>query len=293
MRFGLGDAHPDEDPVLAPLELGLGRAWTRVDLASAPYSGKYTCALTDAGSLWCSGHNDHGELGDGSGVNSAVFVQERSASAWSAVSVNSSPPGGASYAHACGIKLGGSLWCWGSGTGGKLGVGDLGDVTDRLEPTRVAPELPGPWVDVDAGPTVTCGIRGVDRSAWCWGYNSAGQVGDGSVERRMSPVAVVGAGRFIDIAVGGYFSCAIDEAQALWCWGSNYVGQLGDGTSTDRPSPVQVVGDARWRSVTASRRHVCAMRSDDRLFCWGDNRNGQLGVTPRDWRLPGPVTLPD
>ena len=37
---------------------------------------------------------------------------------------------------------------------------------------------------------------------------------------------------------------------------------------------------------------ACGLTDDDRLFCWGRNDKGQVGLSPRDFRMPGVITLP-
>src|SRR5205814_2092239 len=85
---------------------------------------------------------------------------------------------------------------------------------------------------------------------WCWGINGQGQLGDGTITRRTSPVQVSALGSSVaTVAAGGgpFFSgvgghtCSLKTNGTLWCWGFNNHGQVGDGTTVDRTTPVQVV----------------------------------------------------
>ena len=82
----------------------------------------------------------------------------------------------------------------------------------------------------------------IENSAWSWGYNGSGQLGDGTTSDKSSPGSVIGGHSFIDIAGGGYrYSLAVKENGEVWSWGRNGHGQLGVKDTTDYSSPVQVV----------------------------------------------------
>ena len=84
-----------------------------------------------------------------------------------------------------------------------------------------------------------------------WGLNSFGDVGDGTVTARASPVTTVGGGtNWKSVSVGGYVSAGIKTDGTLWTWGAGSYGGLGDGTTTSRRSPGTTVGGGtNWKSV--------------------------------------------
>ena len=75
-----------------------------------------------------------------------------------------------------------------------------------------------------------------------WGRNAEGQIGDGTVTQRTTPVEVALLSDVMAIAAGGSFSLALKDDGSVWSWGDNAQGQLGNGTTTDRSSPDQVAG---------------------------------------------------
>src|SRR5438093_11395050 len=77
----------------------------------------------------------------------------------------------------------------------------------------------------------TCAVTTVGAS-YCWGFNSAGQLGDGTTDRKSTPVLVImPAGvRFAAVSAGGDHTCGLTPSGAAYCWGRNEAGQLGDGT---------------------------------------------------------------
>ncbi len=97
---------------------------------------------------------------------------------------------------------------------------------------------------VSAGGSHACG-DGLDGKVYCWGENSSGQLGDGTVTTdKWTPVAVEAPGnvRLSGVSAGWGHSCAEGDDQYIYCWGDNDYGQLGDGTWTDRSRPVLVAG---------------------------------------------------
>ena len=162
-------------------------------------------------------------------------------------------------------------WCWGSATS----IGD-GTEEQRTVPTAVAGGHR--FRQVDAGLVFTCGVSYPDDQAWCWGTNLRGQLGDGTLSRRLSPVLVLGGLRFRQVSAGQSYACGVTTADRVYCWGDNRYGQLGDSTTQlRRTRPVQVVGGHRFRQVVAGSYHACAVTTDSRVYCWGDGRDGQLG----------------
>jgi alpha-tubulin suppressor-like RCC1 family protein len=191
--------------------------------------------------------------------------------------------------HSCARISDGTARCWGSNTYGQLGDGTN---TTRLLPTVVKnPGGTGPLTGVTqivAGSLHTCAWL-TDGTARCWGYNSNGQLGDGTTTNRSLPVVVKnGAGtaplaNVTQITAAVIFTCARISDGTARCWGSNGNGVLGDGTTTNHILPIVVKNPAGTGSLTGVTQisvrgiHSCARISDGTARCWGFNANGQLG----------------
>ena len=136
----------------------------------------YTCAVTTSGGARCWGYNGLGQLGDGTTVST------------------SSPPGedvltnvqaiAAGFSHACALTTSGGVRCWGDNEVGQLGTGESGGVNDFGHPPPDHDVL----TDVKAiavGIHFTCALTNAG-GVRCWGWNSAGQLGDGTTTDRHS-----------------------------------------------------------------------------------------------------------
>ncbi len=188
--------------------------------------------------------------------------------------------------HSCGIRVDQSLWCWGRNDFGQLGLGSLQSDIERNEPAQVGGDLD--WESVSIGNETTCAIK-TDHSLWCWGRNQYAQVGDGSKETRLTPVAV--AGRWLAVSNGWDHTCAIDDERALFCWGANFKKQLGAGTA-DALVPQRVSGVGSWQRVRAGESSTCGIQTDQSLWCWGSNDLGRLGLgngAPAEIMIPARV----
>lgn len=131
-------------------------------------------------------------------------------------------------------------------------------------------------IDIAAGTQHACAVLD-DGSVWCWGANTAGQLGDGTVLRRSTPAAVPLPWRAKSVTAGEEHTCALLDTGAVACWGANTAGQLGDGTTVSRAAPAQVVGIMDARAVAAGARHTCALVAGGEVRCWGANVRGQVG----------------
>ena len=132
--------------------------------------------------------------------------------------------------------------------------------------------------DVSAGDEFSCAVI-EDGSVWCWGYNTYGNLGDGTTTERHEPVRVtLLGGGFVTNAVavdtGETHACALTSDGAVWCWGGNDFGQLGDGTTAERHGAVAMTASggaaiATATGVAAGDRVSCARVSTGRALCAG------------------------
>ena len=114
--------------------------------------------------------------------------------------------------------------------------------------------------------------------AYCWGYNSNGQLGDGTGANRSSPVKVSGEIAFASLAPGAYSTCGLTATGDAYCWGRNEVGQLGDSPTTHRTVPTPVAGGHVFAAISSGEDHGCAVEAVTLdTYCWGNNNVGQLG----------------
>ncbi|MFI5297082.1 MAG: RCC1 domain-containing protein [Polyangiales bacterium] len=118
-----------------------------------------------------------------------------------------------------------------------------------------------------------------DGTVRCWGFNSSGQLGDGTTGDRTNPVSVAFLGGFASqVAIGDAFSCALLVDGRVRCWGSNARQQLGDGTMDWlRTVPGDVPGAAGALWIATGSDFACAGMRSGRVRCWGANEFGQLG----------------
>jgi alpha-tubulin suppressor-like RCC1 family protein len=147
---------------------------------------------------------------------------------------------------------------------------------------------------VTTGQQHTCGLM-TSGSAYCWGYNAFGQLGDGTMIDRITPVAVSGGLTFEAVSAGSWHTCGVTTSGSAYCWGRNAGGQLGDGTTTDRYDPVAVVGGLGFVAADAGvndtpSSHTCGLTTGGSARCWGRNDYGQLGDGTKISRTT-PVTV--
>jgi alpha-tubulin suppressor-like RCC1 family protein len=140
-------------------------------------AGRYgTCARKTDDTLWCWGFNGSGALGDGTTTDRLLPTQ---------VVGLGGVADSASDQHTCARKTDGSLWCWGPNYYGVVGDGTN---VDKYTPVQVA-ALGTAVAEISAGANHSC-ARKVDGTIWCWGYNAASELGDGTTTDRLAPVQV-------------------------------------------------------------------------------------------------------
>ncbi|MEK7705701.1 MAG: hypothetical protein AAB426_12135, partial [Myxococcota bacterium] len=281
----------------------------------------HSCVVTDTGGVLCWGDGTYGALGNG---YSDALANPTAACGGPAVALCSVALSASAVVtgadHVCAIGAAGALYCWGSNSDGQVGDGTT---TERSTPVPVCVtgstdtgdcvQLNG-VASVSLGARHTCALVG-SGDVHCWGDNSSGKLGDGTIVDRVNPTMVCATGStdascvglasgfpgVVQISVGDEHSCAVTAGHDIKCWGSNYWSQLGlghlDGDSDDHPNPVSVcTAGSSWSdvlgscdnggavlplaavaSVSSGALHTCVVLTGGELRCWGDDRSGQLG----------------
>src|SRR5450756_1497465 len=137
----------------------------------------------------------------------------------------------------------------------------------------------------------------VSGSAWAWGYNGDGELGNGTITNNSIPVAVsLPSGTTVAAIAGGlYHSLALTSTGQVLAWGLNGPGQLGNGTTTDSSTPVAVSlpSGTTVTAIAGGYYHSLALTSTGQVLAWGSNSNGQLGNgTTTNSSTPVAVSLP-
>ena len=148
--------------------------------------------------------------------------------------------------HTCGLLENGTAMCWGSNSDGQLGEGSN---TDSSLPVYVSSAQSIYFTQIDLGKAHSCATN-YSGEIYCWGRNSFGQLGDGTIQNRLIPTMVnlpIGYSA-ISVSSGGDHSCAILNGSQPACWGRNSQGQLGDGTLLGKLEPRIVVNSA-WMEL--------------------------------------------
>jgi len=101
---------------------------------------------------------------------------------------------------------------------------------------------------------------GVPGGLWSWGSNDSGQLGDGTITYRSSPIQVGSLTNWKQVASGYYHTTSIKTDGTLWSFGRNNYGQLGDGTRTHRSSPIQVGSLTNWKQVAGGGNHTTVIK---------------------------------
>jgi alpha-tubulin suppressor-like RCC1 family protein len=254
----LGDGtvvdHPTPYPTYGDIKFSLLSAAIR-----RAGGGGHTCGVASVGTAYCWGAAGFGELGNGALNPRAQPVPIAGGLSFSAVTAGGQ--------HSCGLTSDGVAYCWGSNASGQLGAlasDDCSGTPCGLTPAMVFGGRR--FTSISAGGLHTCALTG-DGTAFCWGDNSASQLGDSTSTQRGQPVAVRGGFHFRTISAGGQHTCAITVGNRAYCWGSRY--GLGIGVWQASPVPLPVASDLEFEQLSSGGAHVCALTPSGDAHCWG------------------------
>jgi len=274
---GLADLPHDEDssagPSFAPAVADVTHTGDGRQVIYISSGINFSLAIRADGTLWAWGQGADGKLGIGTTADHSVPQQVTGGPAsWAAVSAGST--------HAMGVGTDGSLWVWGNGTNGKLG---LGTTASHSTPQRVG--TLNTWDSVAAGYEHSTAIR-TDGTLWTWGSNATGQLGiDVNGGTRNVPVQVSSGppgGLWSMTAAGFNYTLGIGANGSLWGWGSGANHRLGKGNSSDSRAPHIISEGRSYVYVTASKSvdsaFGLAIDTVGGLWGWGASNLGQLGL---------------
>jgi alpha-tubulin suppressor-like RCC1 family protein len=226
------------------------------DWCQVSAGGNFSLGVRTNGTVWSWGNGTNGILGNNLTISRSSPVSVVGGfTDWCQVSAGSQ--------HSLAVRTNGTVWGWGCNRFGRLGDNT---VTNKSSPVSVVGGFTD-WCQVSAGVCHSLGIR-TNGTAWSWGYNNCGQLGDNSTIDRSSPVSVVGG--FTDwcqISGGQLHSIGLRNNGTAWSWGWGANSQLGTNSTIDRSSPVSVVGGfTDWFKVSAGSLHNHAIRVNPKGF---------------------------
>jgi alpha-tubulin suppressor-like RCC1 family protein len=213
--------------------------------------------------------------------------------------------------HVCVLLHDGSVWCRGQSQLMQLGTtaandpfcqytGNVVGSSPTCHSAFVKVNLSGAASQVAAGGYSTCAVMKSNGSVFCWGSNSAGQLGHqtGTGSDKTCPgtstvaccdipsQVTITADPVTQLSMGIGTNCAVTSKSDVYCWGLGDEGELGDTLGVSNFNPVKALSNASEVSVgypfqsafpSQNGAHVCAVTKANTVFCWGNNMYGQLG----------------
>jgi alpha-tubulin suppressor-like RCC1 family protein len=188
--------------------------------------------------------------------------------------------------HGCLIGAEGQVACWGSNTGGMIGVGDARLVVNYLAPVPLQGAVA---IDIAAGRGISCYL-GAAGTAHCWG----------EVAGSPSPRPVAAETPFTELSTGWFTACGLTAEGAVHCWGrepgdapvrqliTDTIVQIDGECGLTTEGAVRCWGRSEHLStgaespafelISAGFRRVCGLDAEGVAHCWGANEHGQLGT---------------
>ena len=238
-------------------------------ISSVSAGAEHTCVVRDA-TVWCTGSNSRGQLGTGSLTRTIAFSPSGMTDVIMVdVAGNTS----------CAVRTDATAWCWGTIPT------SIDVVTSRIVTTDSAIPLQVPLTNVrtvSVGRTHSCATKH-DDTAWCWGTNTWGQLGNNTNIDSAIPVQA-GIDKVQSLDVGTDHTCVVRRTSSVWCWGSNGYHRLGLRAKGPflRPTYVPKV---RATNVATGDAFTCIISLSARVQCWGRNQFGQLARTAGSSRI--------
>ena len=252
--------------------------------------GAHSLALMSDNTVVAWGRNTYGQLGNGNNTDTTAPVLVTGISTAAAI--------GAGNTHSVALLNDGSVKAWGKNNLGQLGDGTI--TSPRTTPVTVG-GVSGITSIAVGGDTHSNLALDNSGDVWAWGYNSWGQLGDGTTTNRTSAVQVCGIGDtgcsthlsgVTALSTGISHALALLEDGTVVAWGRQQYGMLGNGYTIDTnvlaPTPVCDAGATppcsaannniltNVASIAASSNNSYVVKNDGSVWAWGNSSNGSL-----------------
>jgi len=161
-----------------------GTTWKYVSLGQN--INHHVAAIKTDGTLWLWGYNYDGQVGNNlstKGYSSPVQTIA-GGSNWKQVSCG--------YKNTGAIKTDGTLWIWGSNNYANLGTNNLLSYSSPVQTIAGGTN----WYNISMSSRSTGACAGIktDGTLWVWGDNSYGQLADGTLTSKSSPIQTSSGG---------------------------------------------------------------------------------------------------
>ncbi len=264
-QLGVGDVTPRSSPIAVLGGLKFAAVFHGAEGTASTFGIE-----RETGAAFAWGLNQNGQLGLGDVASRSSPVAVLGGLKFRKIAVGSG--------SVVGLTHDGVAYGWGGNSDGELGVGGT---TPRSSPVAVLGGLT--FVDVCVIPGTDNSFYGITEEGelYAWGSNAHGELGDGTVAPKSSPVAVAGGLKWERIArlSGDTRSIiALQRGTGLaYAWGANANGQLGVNDVASRSTPTAVSGGLKFGYLTIGSGFAYGPASDGKFYAWGKNSTGSVG----------------
>jgi hypothetical protein len=274
-------AGPAVDPFVSTRRAVVGLP----SLSSVGLGEYHSCVCDETGQAWCWGSNTYGQIGaGGTGAKQTTPTQVLLQATPTPVPLDDCVQITSGGYHTCALRRGGIVSCWGRNNAGQCGQSASSQMLTM--PSKV-PGLAA-VVEVRAGESYTC-ARQANGYVLCWGDNTLGQLGDGTLTSREAPKRVSGVSNPAEVIAGRFFACVRYGTGTVSCWGETPDVLVGMAAGPDK-LPVDVAGITDAIQVGIGHAHACVLQATGAVSCWGSNEYEQLGdPNALDTATPIPV----